>query len=470
MKISKKVLRDAKIEVFGNWDNNLPKVTQDSREVVEGGLFWALVGENSDGHAYVEAALKDKKAGIVAVNYNWYDKSKDLLEGHTVFVMEDTLVGLQSLATQVRKSLGSIVVAITGSNGKTTTREMIATALSAAGKTGKNIKNYNNHIGLPLSILNLDGDEKYVVLELGANHIGEIEELSAIAQPGIGLITNIGSAHLGEFGGIDEVQKAKGELFEYVSTRGMAVVNLDDDRVVQAAFSCPQKVGFTLSETPASWSSSIYSGKIISQDKWGRPTLAVEGMTLKLKLPGRHFASGALAAYTVGIEAGVDPGTLIQALETVEPLAGRGMIIGLDRGIELMDESYNANASSIETALNSLARHDGYTIAVLGDVFELGAYEEEEHRRIGRFLSLEDVDRVYFVGSRMAWAAEEADLSGHPWVERMEAEDVADVAAQIAEDCPDNTAILVKGSRAMGLERVVLGLARKFKPKAEGGA
>ncbi len=471
MKISRTILKAADIELRGEWDACLPKVTQDNRELVQGELFWALKGEKQDGHGYVLPAFEDYGASIAAVNRDWADSMGDKLKGRTLFVMEDTLEGLHKLAMEVRKSFGSIVIAVTGSNGKTTTRELMTAALTPGGKTGRNLKNYNNHVGLPLSILNMDGDERFIVLEMGANHVGEIAGLCEIAQPEIGLITNIGSAHIGEFGGIEKVQQAKGELFDYLAAHnGLAVVNLDDERVVMAAHDCPSKVGFTLDEPPADWSWSVYAGKLMSQDHWGRPTVAIEGMTAKLYLPGRHFASGALAAYAVAVEAGVEPGPAVKEIEKVEPLPGRGMIVGLDRGIEMMDECYNANVASIETALNSLTRHSGYKIAVLGDVFELGVYEEEEHRRIGRLLSLDEVDRVYFVGTRMAWAAEEADLAGHPRVERVADDEVEGLAGRIAGDVPDHAAILVKGSRSMGLERVVLGLARRLGPQAEGTA
>lgn len=454
MIISRKILERAKLELSGKWEGVLPRVSIDTRTIKTGELFWAISGDRFNGHDYIEKAFENG-ASIAAVDREWYGIFGQQYPDKTFFIMDDTLAGLQSLAEAVMETIPAGVICVTGSNGKTTVKEMISAGLSTSGKTSKTKGNLNNHIGVPLTILNLDGDEKYAVIELGANHTGEIELLSALAKPDYGIITNISEAHLGEFGGIENVQKAKGELFEALFNDGIAIVNLMDDRVREVAAKNQRKSGFTLYDIPSDWSGSIYSGTLTGLDSWSRPTLSVEGMSVKLDLPGKHFAELAIGAYAVAVEAGCEPDVALQEIAKVSPLPGRGRIVSLGRSVELLDDSYNANPASIEAALATLSRRPGYRIAVIGDVFELGEFEEDEHRRIGRFHELGDIDKVYFVGPRMSWAAEEADLSGHPWTERFDPEEMDTMAERILEDLPEGSGIVVKGSRATGLDKLV---------------
>ncbi|MBD3165855.1 UDP-N-acetylmuramoyl-tripeptide--D-alanyl-D-alanine ligase [bacterium] len=388
-----------------------------------------------------------------------------------MFVMDETTLGLQSLAREVRSTFGSTVAGITGSVGKTTTRAMVTASLAAGGEVGGTSGNRNNHLGVPLTILNLSGTEKYIVIEMGANHLHEIRELCGIAYPEIGLITNIGEAHIGEFGSAENIQKGKGELFEWLRVNeGIAVVNLDDEKVIEVAMDNEHKVGYTLDDPPLDFNGAIYAGRVTELDAWSRATLMVEGMTVKLALPGRQFAHGALAAYATAVEAGVDPESALTALATVEPLEGRGRIVTLADGIEVLDDAYNAGGPSIEAALTTLARREGQRIAVLGDVHELGAYEEELHRSFGRMPVLDDIDLVYFVGERMAWAAEEAELMGHPGAIRVNADAIEQLPERIGELIEPGAGIVVKGSRAMRMERVVRGLETLHGSDTEGSA
>ncbi len=458
MLIGGQTLTRAEIELRGPWDGELPPVSIDTRTVEEGGLFWALPGSHTDGHLFVREAFQ-RGAKIAAVSREWANTHAEETKGRTLFVMENTLVGLLHLAAEVRATLGAVVVGLTGSNGKTTTREMLAAALATAGETARNPGNYNNHIGVPLTLLNLGGSERFLVIEMGANHVGEIAGLCAVVRPGIGLITNIAEAHLGEFGGIEKVQRAKKELFDFLEEEGgLAVVNLEDERVVQAAGSVRRKVGYTLGAVPAGWKHAVYSGEIVGSGPWGRPVLAVEGMRVTLSLPGLHWAPAALGAFAAAVEAGAEADRALEAVAAVEALPGRGRLLDLPGDVQLLDDSYNANVPSIGAALEALARHEGPRVAILGDVLELGEYEEEEHRRLGRLEVLADVDRIWFIGRRMNWAAEEAEFLGHSGVERVAADEVDALAGRIAETLPRGAGILVKGSRAMGLERVVEGL------------
>jgi len=210
-----------------------------------------------------------------------------------------------------------------------------------------------------------------------------------------------------------------------------------------------------MTSIPNDWRWSVYNGHIVGQDAWSRPIFTVEGMKIQLQLPGRHFASAALAAYATSVEAGADPELALQAMAEVKPLPGRGNIILLERGIEILDETYNANPVSVEAALQTLSNRPGYRVAVLGDMYELGKYEEDEHRRIGRFPLLDKIDRILFFGQKMAWAVEEAELAGHGGVEYIPEATYEELAVRLLYELPDGAGIMIKGSRAIRLECLI---------------
>ena len=458
MLISRDMLERAEIEVRGEWDEWLPRVTIDSRAIENGCLFWGLPGSKKHGQEFAVNAIK-AGAEMVAVERKWADANGSKLSGKIQFVMADTLKGLQNLAREVRRSIGSHVLAITGSNGKTTTKELAASALETAGSTAATLGNYNNHIGLPLTLLNLEGDEEFVVLEMGANHVGEIAALCEIGHPEVGMITNIGDAHVGEFGGYAKLQMAKGELFDFLgNNEGLAVVNLDDPKVVQESRKVNRKAGYTLHEANSNWTQSIYQGKVVDTDSWSRTTIEVDGLRTKLRLPGLQWASSALGAFASAMEMGVDPMLAIAAISEVESLDGRGKILDLGDGVELLDDSYNANMASTAMVLETLSKRPGKRIAVLGDILELGEWEEEEHRKIGKLDALSSIDKIYFVGKRMALAAEVAKREGHAGVAVVYEDEVVDLAKRIGKELESGTGVIVKGSRLTGLDRVVKGL------------
>ncbi|MCB2213112.1 UDP-N-acetylmuramoyl-tripeptide--D-alanyl-D-alanine ligase [bacterium] len=471
MLISTGMLETAGIRVVGNWDEWLPPVKIDSRQIENGDLFWALPGERVDGHDYVATAF-EAGAKICAVSEDWATQyAGSLRENAILFVMPDPLKGLQALAMETRRSLGAQTIALTGSNGKTTTRELLVAGLKTLGRVTATKGNFNNHIGLPLTILNATGDEEYLVLEMGANHVGEIDFLCQIGHPESGLITNIGDAHVGEFGGFEMVQKAKGELFDFLAgNKGLALVNLDDERVVEVATKVTRKAGYTLGlgRIPEDWTHSLYLGEMVGQDGWSRSTIRIEGEEVTLRLIGAHWARAALAAAAMAMELGGDASQVVPALADVEALPGRGHVIGLDDGVELLDDSYNANVASIEAAVRTLVNREGARIAVIGDVMELGEFEEDEHRRIGRIPDFEAVDHLVFVGERMSWAAEEAMLLGHPSVRAFVEASPLEIAQHVASLLEPNAGILVKGSRKVGLERVVDALRGQGTEAGEG--
>ncbi len=454
MIIGKNTPSKADIEVIGDWTGNLPTVRIDTREIQDGDLFWALAGTRSDGHDYIDTAFEEGSA-ICAVSRMWYDRYGEIFEGKSFFVMNDTLEGLQRLAAEVRGTIGATIIAVTGSAGKTTTRELITAGLETIGKVSQTPGNKNNHIGLPLTLLNLKGDEQFVVLEMGANHMGEIEILCKIARPSMGLITNIGDAHMGEFGSTENIQKAKGELFRFLGDNGIILVNLDDERVLSIAANYKNLAGYTISEFPADFHHPVYKGNVTGMDTWSRITMNIEGIDIRMSLPGKHFASAAMAAYAVAMENGAESVEALNAIAQVQPLEGRGRIYELNDGVELMDETYNANPASVLAALETISNWNGPKVAVIGDIYELGEFEEDEHRRIGRLPMLEELDAVILIGEKMSAAFEEAEINGYSNVEWYDGKDIDQVLTRLLEIITPGMGIVIKASRALQLERLV---------------
>lgn len=466
MIVTHNMLEKAGISVIGEYYGRMPGVSIDTRTLKQGELFWALTGDNTDGHFYVRSAFA-MGASIAAVSREWFDIQGEWKNEHLWFVMDNPLQGMQTLARVIIENTGAMVVGLTGSYGKTTTRRLIAAGLATDGVTVETEGNRNNHIGLPLTLLNLPGEEKYIVLEMGANHPGEIDFLCKIAKPAIGVITVIRNVHTEGFGDLEGVQKAKGELFRYLEHEGMAIVNLNDNRVRAEAEKNKRKAGYFLGNIPSDWNYSYYGGHILGIDAWSRPVIAVEGMQVGLKMPGKQHALSAIAAYAVCVEAGAEPERILPAIARVEPVEGRGNVLTLADNIELLDESYNAGPASIMATLETLSARPGEKIAVLGDMYELGTIEEEEHRRIGHSILLDEIDRVIFVGERMIWAFEEAELSGHPGVEYLPEADPEQLAERITSGIAPGTGIAIKGSHAMRLDRTVARLVELLAPNEE---
>ena len=418
-------------------------ISIDSRKIQEGELFLALRGSRFDGHDFLDEALKKGEGAIVSL------QTGDFPEDKTIIFVEDTLKALQNIAYFMRLKRSIPVIGITGSNGKTTTKELTASVLSTAYKVLKNTGNLNNSIGLPLSLTKISEDDEIVVLEMGASAPGEIKELCDIAAPNYGVLTNISPSHLEGFGDLGAVRRTKLEILDTVS---IAVVNADDLFMMEGIHESRFKgmlVRYGIENH-----AEISASEIRLREKGSSFILHTpEGKPVKVspKISGIFNIYNVLAAAAVGYLFHIDLPNMKRAIDSFE-----GVPMRLEfrewEGVRVISDVYNANPASMEEALKELVRiKTGRTIAVLGDMLELGPYEEEAHRKIGRLLSELAVEIFIAVGPRMAFAAPE--FKGNVYT----LPSASEAGLLLREIRKRGDIILIKGSRGMHMERVLEG-------------
>jgi UDP-N-acetylmuramoyl-tripeptide--D-alanyl-D-alanine ligase len=417
-------------------------LSTDTRSLEPGSLFFALQGPNFDGHAYVDVA-HEQGAAAAAVSRHC---DSPLPQVKVV----DTRLALGQLAAHWRSRFDLPMIAITGSNGKTTVRAMTESILSRCGRTLSTQGNLNNEIGLPLTLARLDAADEFAVLEMGANHPGEIDYLAGIAQPSIAVVTNAGPAHLEGFGNLEGVARAKGEVFARLGPDGLAVINADDAfaPLWRELAGHSQVIEFGLrANVPVSaeWSGDAAGSRVSLVTPQG-------GVELWLPLPGRHNVMNALAATAVAQAAGAGLEAVRDGLESLQPVAGRFNISRLAGGVVLIDDTYNANPESLQVALDVLARAGGETWLVLGDMGELGEAAADLHAAAGDSARAAGVDRVYGLGALACRAFRNFAGPGGCFGE-MDA-----LLAALRADLSGPLHILVKGSRRMRMERVISAL------------
>jgi UDP-N-acetylmuramoyl-tripeptide--D-alanyl-D-alanine ligase len=431
-------------------------VSTDSRTVKEGDLFVALKGDRFDGHAYALEALEKKAAGVLLEEEKAPPVAESRAPSKTVITVKDTLRALGDLAREHRRKVGTPVVALTGSNGKTTTKEMISACLETTIPVLKTKGNLNNLIGLPLTLLRLTGKERVAVVEMGMSVPGEIRRLTEIAEPNVGLITNIERVHLEGLGTLERLQEEKGELFRRMRRDGTIVVNRDDPRVVEVAeHFAGRRITFGM-QGDADVTAHGFRRRGAEGITFTVVT-AGEEMEIHLSLIARHFVANALAATAVAVLFGVGLKKIKEALEQIRPSPMRMEICPLPGKKTLINDTYNANPRSMEAALETLAevKGAGRAIAVLGDMLELGAYSEEGHRQVGQRAGELSIDGLIAVGqkaSRMAESAIEHGLSP----DRVKAVTTREEALAVLRSwLRDGDWILIKGSRGMAMEKMI---------------
>lgn len=415
----------------------------DSRKVQAGDLFVAIPGERVDGHDFIDDAIA--RGAAAAMVTRRVDAPIPLVQ------VQDATLALGDLASAARAQHRVRVVGITGSNGKTTVKTLAASILSRHGRTHVNAGNYNNELGLPLTLLAMPEDTEYAVLEMGAGKPGDIAYLAAIARPDIGLITSIAPAHLERMGSIEGVAETKGALYQSLPSDGVAIINADD------AFA-PFFGGLAGSRAvlrfgldhPAEVRAEILEQRLDgSRFRLCTPHGAAE---VVLPLAGRHNIANALAAAAVGVALEVPLDTIVQGLEQVPGVAGRLHFERMPGDWILIDDSYNANPGSVGAAIDTLALARGERWLVLGDMAELGAGASALHADIGRAARAKGIEHLFAAGP-LALAAVQAFGTG--------AEHFADKDALVAAIAPrlhSGVTCLVKGSRSAGMEQVVAGL------------
>lgn len=352
-------------------------INTDTRKIKEGNLFFALSGENFDGNHYIEKALENGAIHAISSDRQWKNNSK-------VTVVENVLLCLQQLASFHRRYINIPIIALTGSNGKTTTKELILSVLSTKLLVKGTEGNLNNHIGVPLTLLSFDSSLHAGVVEMGANHPKEIEALCEIAQPNYGLITNYGKAHLEGFGSLENIKTSKSELYNYLKNNNRVAIigRWDPEQIVRS-------IGIKQVLTPENTSIHLEIPflSFITNDK-----------LIKTNLTGIYNYHNALFAYTVGELMGINQEDIVRGLSNYLPSNNRSQIIKVGKSKIILD-AYNANPSSMKAALENLdIQKTPYKIAILGDMFELGEYAEEEHQKIASLAEKLAINEVMLIG------------------------------------------------------------------------
>jgi UDP-N-acetylmuramoyl-tripeptide--D-alanyl-D-alanine ligase len=452
----KKIAEVLKVLDYPAGVSTVQGVSVDTRTLKKGDLFFALKGESEDGSRFTEEALRKGASGVVLDPRGAETISSVLLR--QCFIVSDPLCALQDVAAAYRNTFNIPVVAVTGSNGKTTTKEMIYAVLSHQFRVMKNPGNFNNHIGLALSICQWKRGIDIAVVEMGANHFGEITRLCEIARPTHGIVTNIGKGHLEFFGDLKGVVKAKSELLRYLVNRGEAFLNGDDVYLFPLRNLIKKTTTFGFSERCS------MRARDLGMDDWGFPRMKVDGANIRLRIPGKHNLFNALAAAAVGRSFGIPWETIRDRLEIYRPKEKRMEILHID-GITVLNDTYNANPSSLWEAMVTLRSQKQIRrkIAVLGDMLELGDSEQAEHRQAGIWAAEMKLDGLYCYGTRMQWMIEEAKKGGMTHAFHYESKKALSEA--LIREVHSGDGILVKGSRGMKMEIIVEDLVRYFSKK-----
>ena len=434
-------------------------ISTDSRTVAEGELFIALKGSQFDGHHYALEALQKKAGGVLIEEDKVGDIRWNGYRSRAVITVKDTLSALGDMARDWRRKYGTPVVALTGSNGKTTTKEMVAACLETTFPILKTKGNLNNLIGVPLTLLTLTEKERVAVLEMGMNVPGEIRRLTEMAEPDVGLITNIQKVHLEGVGSLERLKEEKGELFRRMRRDGTILVNQDDPRVIDLASDYPgQKITFGIEHL-----AEVMAKEIRLRGAEGTSfTLILEGemMEIHLRLLGRHFVPNALSAIAVACLFGVEVKQAKEAMENLLPFPMRMEVVPLKGGKTLINDAYNANPYSMELALETLVevKGKGRAIAVLGDMLELGNFTMEAHQRIGQKVRELSIDFLFALGEEAPIVVESAIRHGFPMERARVVESHSESISLLRQMIQSGDWILVKGSRRMAMEKIVEGL------------
>lgn len=415
-------------------------VSTDSRTLRRGDVFFAIRGDRFDGHDFLSQALAGGAAGCVVLRGANLDGNVQANE--RVLRVDDPVAALGRLAAHHRGRSKARVVAITGSNGKTTTKCMVDHVLAGRLRGRASIKSYNNHIGLPLALLSAEPDDAYLIVEIGANAPGEVAALGRLASPDIGVVTSIGPAHLEGFGDLERVRVEKLSLFDQVKDGGLCVVPIDAE-----AFTRRSVVTFGTDEAADVWVSGV------SADLDGVRFTLNGRYGGRLTVPGAHNASNAAAAFAVCREFGFEQEEILASLATFRLPAMRLTPLRVGR-LTVIDDSYNANPASMVAALATLAAVRGARrVFVAGDMHELGDASPHWHEEIGRIIAASGIEVLVAVGRERAWIARGAAEASRP-PQIVSYADTAEACADLPERLKPGDVILVKGSRAVGLERL----------------
>ena len=436
-------------------DARFDSVSIDARQLQPGGLFVALPGNRVDGHDFV-AQARARGASAALVQRPVDDPLPQLQ-------VANCQAALGQLGALNRAGFAQPVVAITGSSGKTTVKEMLAEILRQRGRVLATRGNLNNELGVPLTLLELTAEHEYAVIEMGAAAIGDIDYSMALAKPGVSILTNAGVAHIGRFGSEQAIARAKGEIFSGLDADGQAVINLDSPWLAdwQTALGSRRSWSFSLNNPAA----DLYAEQL-QIDQRGCPGFRMVTpagrIAIQLNLLGQHNVANALAAAAAALVLNVPLDAIAAGLAALQPVAGRGKSLAGHNGALIIDDSYNANPASVRAAIDVLACLDGRRVLVLGDMGELGATEQQAHQQIGAYARAQGLNGLYATGKLSSLAATEFGDGGRSFADRTA------LAVALKTELDPATRVLVKGSRSAGMEEVIAVLVEGSQIQDEG--
>jgi UDP-N-acetylmuramoyl-tripeptide--D-alanyl-D-alanine ligase len=439
---------DATVEISG--------VSKDGRTIQPGALYAPIIGERFDGHDFVGQAFDNGAAASI-----WqsdHPLPEMLAAGQRpLIVVDNALAAVQQLANAYRRQTGVKVVGVTGSNGKSTTKEMIFAALDATFKTHKTDKNLNTEIGLPFTLLEMAEDAQVVVLEMGMRGRGQIAELTAIAEPDVAVITNVGEAHIELLGSREEIARAKTEILSGLQDGGLFVVNGDDPIIAQVLPEMPQPVQMTTCWFGSKSENDLYPLDIRIEPEGSRFAVSDDpGYMYRIPLLGRHHVTNALAAIAVARHFGVARDSIAAGLAGLKLFGMRSEFKRLANGATIYDDTYNASPLSTRAAIDLLRELTGFTrkVVVLGDMLELGETADRYHREIGGMLQPEEIALVFTYGELARAIADEAKKRYPPGSVRHYTE-MERLSQDVANELKSGDIVLLKGSRGMKLDQAV---------------
>lgn len=417
-------------ELYSHYLKN-PSISTDSRSIKKGDIFFALKGDNFDGNNFVFQAIEQGASLVVCDN-------KQIEKGDKILLCENSLTMLQNLATYHRKQLKTTIIGISGTNGKTTTKELIQAVLSKKFKTLATKGNLNNHIGVPLTLLSIPCDTEIAIVEMGANHVGEIGFLCDIAMPDLAILTNIGTAHIEGFGSRENIIKTKKELFDFVKNnsceKSHIFVNFDDEALKDETFS--KKTTYSLN------TKADISAKACCEN--GYAQIIYKDTTITSNLVGIYNAHNILAALTIGLHFGIEIEKIKQAIENYIPSNNRSQILKTNNNTLILD-CYNANPSSCTSSIESFANMEAnHKMVFMGAMKELGDVSIQEHKRVFDLLQSKDFERIVLIGEEYKSVLEEGKVE---WYANSE-----EFKENLIENKIEEATILIKGSRSTKME------------------
>lgn len=420
----------------------------DSRRIKPDQIFVALVGDHYDGHTFVSSAF-DKGARAAVVSNQWYESVTEKLNNSPLIVVPDTLVAYQEIARHWRNQFKGTVVGLTGSSGKTTAKEMIYSVLSRRFHVLRNIKSFNNHVGVPATLLQLNEKHQVAVIEMGTSNFGEIERLGFLAQPDICVLLNIGFAHLEHLQSLEGVCRAKLEICRHADPEGTVIYNADDPHLRDQNYELKMKAPFGLK------AGSGYTARHLQCNAKGCYSFDFMNERINLPIPGRHNVYNALAAAVVGVRFCLSVSDIKAGLEAMPQLSNRMQVMWTKRGI-IMNDVYNSNPSSCYAAMLTAADieipEDGRRIAVLGDMLELGKYSVPEHEKLAARAEKTGFDMLLLYGEQTTHT-EKAGIKTGLSVQHFDDKDK--LIEYVLEIVRPADLVLVKGSRSMHMEHVI---------------